>query len=187
MTLHILPYHLLLHLLHIAVSCHCPNHRAIKLQKIQQCLKIRKKTFDEEFNISHPDRNSEPHFPSQQELDDLVRDMGLTKSNAELLTSKLKKWNLLDLSCQSSSSRKGHERFSRYFSMTGFLYFCSDVDNLFEEFGIAHDPREWRLFIDRSSRCLKCILLHNGNQYPSIPIGHSGPNERRLQKRKVSF
>ena len=40
---------------------------------------------DGEFNKSHPDRNSEPHFPSQQELDDLVRDMGLTKSNAELL------------------------------------------------------------------------------------------------------
>ena len=44
MKLHILPYHLLLHLFHIAVSCHCPNHRAIKLQKIQQCPKIRKKT-----------------------------------------------------------------------------------------------------------------------------------------------
>ena len=43
MTLHILPYHLLLHLFHIAVSCHCPNHRAIKLQKIQQCLKMWKK------------------------------------------------------------------------------------------------------------------------------------------------
>ena len=54
---------------------------------------------DEEFNTSHPHRNSEPHFPRQQELDDLVRDMGLTKSNAELLTSRLKEWNLLDLSC----------------------------------------------------------------------------------------
>ena len=43
----------------------------------------------------------------------------------------------------------------------------------FEEFGIAHDPREWRLFIDSSSRSMKCVLLHNGNQYPSIPIGHS--------------
>ena len=128
---------------------------------------------DEEFNISHPHRNSEPHFPSQHEIDDLVRDMGLTKSNAELLTSRLKEWNLLDLSCRSSLSRKRHERFSRYFSMAGSLYFCSDVDNLFEEFGIAHDPREWHLFIDSFSRSLKYVLLHNRNQYPSILIGHS--------------
>ena len=106
---------------------------------------------DEEFNISHPDRNSEPHFPCQQELDDLVRGMGLTKSNAKLLTSRWKEWNLLDLSCRSSLSRKRHARFSRYFSMAGSLCLCSDVDNLFEEFGIAHDPRKWHPFKDSSS------------------------------------
>lgn len=32
---------------------------------------------------------------------------------------------------------------------------------------------DWRLFIDSSKRSLKCVLLHNGNQYGSIPIGHS--------------
>ena len=57
--------------------------------------------------------------------------------------------------------------------MAATLCFCSDVDDLFEEFGIAYDPRKWRLFIDSSSRSLKCVLFHNGNQYPSIPIGHS--------------
>ena len=30
--------------------------------------------------------SKEPHFPNQQETDDLIRDMGLTKENAELLT-----------------------------------------------------------------------------------------------------
>ena len=115
----------------------------------------------------------EPHFPSQQKVDDLVRDLGLTKSNAELLTSRLKEWNLLDTSCQCSSSRKRHERFSKYFSMVGSLCFCNNVDNVFEELGIVHDPKEWHLFIDSSSRNLKCVLLYNGNHYPSIPIGHS--------------
>ena len=37
-----------------------------------------------EFDISHSDINFKPHFSNQKELDDLVRDMGLTKSNAEL-------------------------------------------------------------------------------------------------------
>mgnify|MGYP003461241802 FL=1 len=30
------------------------------------------------------------HFPNKQDLDDLVRDLDLTKSNAELLTSRLR-------------------------------------------------------------------------------------------------
>ena len=124
---------------------------------------------DDDFNISQTYMSLEPHFPSQQEVDDLVTDLGLTKSNAELLTSRLKEWNLLDTLCRCSSSRKRHERFSKYFSMVGSLCFCNNVDKLFEELGIVHDPKEWRLFIDSSSRSLKCVLLHNGNHYPSIP------------------
>ena len=64
---------------------------------------------DDDFNISQTYMSLEPHFPSQQEVDDLVRDLGLTKSIAELLTSRLKEWNLLDTSCRCSSSRKRHE------------------------------------------------------------------------------
>ena len=39
--------------------------------------------------------------------------------------------------------------------------------------GIEYDPTEWRLFIDSSMRSLKVVLLHNGNQLGSIPIGYS--------------
>ena len=34
--------------------------------------------------------SKELHSPNQQEMDDLIRRMGLTKENAELLTSRLK-------------------------------------------------------------------------------------------------
>ena len=57
--------------------------------------------------------------------------------------------------------------------MVDSLCFCSNVDNLFEELGIVDDPKERRLLTDSSSRNLKCVLLHNGNHYPSILIGHS--------------
>ena len=53
------------------------------------------------------------------------------------------------------------------------MCFCSNVDNLFEELEIAHDSKEWRLFIGSSSRSLKYVLLDNGNHYALIPIGHS--------------
>ena len=36
-----------------------------------------------------------------------------------------------------------------------------------------YDPNEWRLFIDSSKKSLKCVLLHNGNLFGAIPIGHS--------------
>ena len=38
--------------------------------------------------------------------------------------------------------------------------------------GLDYVATELRLFIDSSTRCLKAILLHNGNKYSSIPIGH---------------
>jgi hypothetical protein len=31
---------------------------------------------------------------------------------------------------------------------------------------------EWRLFIDSSKRSLKAVVLHNSNNYASLPIGH---------------
>ena len=34
-------------------------------------------------------------------------------------------------------------------------------------------PDQWRLFIDSCKRSLKCVLLHKGNKYASIPIAHS--------------
>jgi len=51
--------------------------------------------------------------------------------------------------------------------------FCYYVDGLMNAFGIKHDPQKWRLFIDSSKVCLKAVLLHNGNQHPSIPVGHA--------------
>ena len=32
---------------------------------------------------------------------------------------------------------------------------------------------KWRLFIDSSKRSLKCVLLHKGNKFACVPIGHS--------------
>jgi hypothetical protein len=42
-----------------------------------------------------------------------------------------------------------------------------------QKFGVEYTVNEWRLFIDSSKRSLKAVLLHNGNNYASSPIGHS--------------
>ena len=53
-----------------------------------------------------------------------------------------------------------------------FVY-CHDVAGLLQAISCLYDSTEWRIFIDSSKPSLKCVLLHNGNRYTSIPIGHS--------------
>ncbi|GBN02404.1 hypothetical protein AVEN_127726-1 [Araneus ventricosus] len=59
------------------------------------------------------------------------------------------------------------------FCQDGDVIFCNDVNSLFKALGLQHNPQEWRLFIDSSKVSLKAVLLHNGNKYPSIPVGYA--------------
>jgi len=101
--------------------------------------------------------------------------MGLTKVYAELLTSRLKEWHLLDPTCKVTKYRKRHLSFASFFTVPQphSLCYCSDIFGLFNEIGIDYDPSDWRLFMDSSVKSLKAVLLHNGNEFPSIPVGHS--------------
>ena len=57
--------------------------------------------------------------------------------------------------------------------MQDAICFCNNVSGLFYSIGIPCISREWRLFIDSSSKSLKAVLLINGNKYPSLPLAHS--------------
>ena len=87
-----------------------------------------------------------PHFPTKKELDDLIRDLGLTKFGAELLASRLNEWNLLGDDCKSTAYRNRHLEFSVYFDVIEDLCYCKDVEGLFSAVGIHHNPTQWRLF-----------------------------------------
>ena len=106
------------------------------------------------------DTQTIPHFPKQAELNDLIRDLGLIKSKAELLKSRLKQ-------------RQRDDIFSHYFTLDEKVCYCHDITGLFEEIEFPYDPSNWRLFVDSSTRNVKAVLLHNGYKYPSIPITHS--------------
>ena len=133
---------------------------------------------DGDFEVDTQCSSKDPHFPNQNELDDRTRDLGLTKAKAEILSSHLKEWNLLAPSCKISKPRKQHVIFANFYAMSSdsdhsLLCYCTDIQGLFQEIGIAYSASDWHLFIDRSKRSLKAVLLHNGNVYPSIPIAHS--------------
>ena len=128
---------------------------------------------DPDYGFSDAVEERRPYFPNQKDINDLIRDLGLTKSNAELLTSRLKQWNLLDESVQVTDQRKRHKTFSNFFSQQDGLCVCNNVASLFEAIGLTCNLSEWCLFIDSSSRSLKAVLLHNGNNYPFLPMVHS--------------
>lgn len=113
------------------------------------------------------------HRLSQAELNDWVRDLELTKEKAELLASRMKQFNFLEPNVNVTYYRKRQEPYAKYYSVESKICFCNDIPGLFRELGQPYDPNQWRLFIDSSKESLKAVLLHNGNEKPSIPIAHA--------------
>lgn len=96
---------------------------------------------------------------SNEMFEDLVRDLRLFPELAEVLGSRLKEWNLTDSGFVATSGRARGltEKFDSWYRHDEIndLYYCHDVDRLFNELGHPHKPDEWRLFIDSSVNSLK--------------------------------
>lgn len=132
------------------------------------------KSSDEDDEYRHPSVDDKtPQLFSQAELNDLVRDLDLSKEAAQLLGSRLKEKNLLAPETTFYMFRTREKDLLQFFKMEDDFVFCDDIKGLLAAMGCQYQPHEWRLFIDSSKRSLKCVLLHNGNKFASIPIGHS--------------
>ena len=63
--------------------------------------------------------------------------------------------------------------------------YCADIAQLLLKLRVPlYEPKDWRLFIDSSKRSLKCVLLHNGNQFASVPIAHSATLKEKYEAMK---
>ena len=116
---------------------------------------------------------SAPLLINQERLNDLVRDLYLSKENAEVLGSRLQQWNLLEPETTTSSFRIRNQSPARYYASAENICYCKDIEGLMTKLGFEHNPANWRLFIDSSKTSLKAVLLHNGNIKLSIPVGYS--------------
>lgn len=137
---------------------------------------VSESSIDTENDIFEPttSKNTDPQRFSQEELNDLVRDLGLPKDLSEIIGPRLKDKNLLAPGTTFYWYRKREAEFVDNFSQNGALVFCNNISNLVNRLGcLDYKPTDWRLFIDSSKRSLKAVLLHNGNFYASIPVGHS--------------
>jgi len=82
--------------------------------------------------------------------------------------------------------RTREEKLLPYFTQEDELVYCSDIPGIMLQMGLTeYRPEDWRLFIDSSVRSLKCVLLHNGNRYSSIPIAHSTTLKEQYENVKL--
>ena len=123
--------------------------------------------------MGHEPTTNLPQLFDQKGLNDLIRDLNLSKNMAEILGSRLKERNWLGNYVKISLYWNRKKDLTTYFSSQDTLIYCNDVDGLMRAFGHEHQPENWRLFIDSNKPSLKVVLLHNGNEYPSIPVAHA--------------
>jgi hypothetical protein len=96
----------------------------------------------------------------QNELNDLIRDLNLSKDSSELHASILKEKNVLQPGAKITFNRRREKDLLSFFTKDNNLVFCNDIGNLLKGTGLSeYNPSEWRLFIDSSKRSLKCVLL----------------------------
>jgi len=79
--------------------------------------------------------SNDQHLLTQADLNDIVRDLNMSKKQAELFGSGLKGWNLLRQDTKVCFYRGCHEEFKDFFSQEDGVVFCNDVCSIMEVLG----------------------------------------------------
>ncbi len=129
-------------------------------------------TTDVEYSPNEISQAPQPF--NQEDLNDLIRDLGLSKLQAILMASRLKERNLLESNTKINCYKKREQLLVPFFSKEEHLVYCNNIAGLLCAMGIEnYNPEDWRLFLDSNKTSIKAVLLHNGNKYGSVPVGYS--------------
>ena len=87
---------------------------------------------ESDFHFEEPTEGTTevPHLISQAELQDLARDLCLSKEKADLLGSRLKQWNFLQKGASITIFRNRHLVLVPYFCLEDDICFCQDIRGL---------------------------------------------------------
>ena len=129
--------------------------------------------------------DQQPKLFNQAELNDLVRDLNLPKTSALILGSRLKAKRMLCTDTTFAWYKHLEKKYICFFAMEQSLVYCVDIQGLIEKLGTVYNPSDWRLFIDASKSSLKAVLLHNRNQFASIPLAHSTCMKESYENMKI--
>ena len=119
------------------------------------------------------DDDQQPKPFDKAELNDLVRDLNLPKASALILGSGLKAKHMLSTDTTFAWYKLRENEYICFFAKEHSLVYCVDVQGLIKKLGTVYNFNDWHFFIDTSKSSLKAVLLHNTNQFASIPVAHS--------------
>ena len=118
------------------------------------------------------DDDQQPKPFNQADLNDLDRDMNLTKAFALILGSRLKAKRTLSTDTTFAWYKHRENEYIRFFAKEHSFAYFEDVQGLIKKLGTVKNFNDWRLFTDASKSILKDVLLHNTNQFAFIPLAH---------------
>ena len=81
--------------------------------------------------------------------------------------------------------RGRHQEFKDFFSQEEGVVFCNDVCSVIGVLGHEFNPDQWRLFIDSSKVSLNVVLLHNGSNFPSVPLAQTADMKESYESMKL--
>lgn len=127
-------------------------------------------SFEDNVSVYSSASGNEPHWIMQEDLNDLPRDLYLSKQQSELLTSQLKQWKLYKADVRITSFRTHKKDFVSLFNIEKRVCYCTNVFCLFTFLGFPHNPSDWRLFIDSSSEVSRLCFCTMGINTPAFPL-----------------
>ena len=96
--------------------------------------------------------------------------------------SRLRGWSLLQKDTKVCFFRNRQEEIQDLYSEENDLVYCNNICGVMDVLDHEHKTTEWRLLIDSSKTCLKTVLLHNGNKFPSVPIADATNMKETYEK-----
>ena len=103
--------------------------------------------------------STNPKTFSQGQLNDLVRDLNLSRESSELLASRLGEHGVLDSGTKNTFYRNRDDLLLRFFTTEDDFVFYNNIPSLLAEMGLSkYDLNEWRLFIDSSKHNFKMCV-----------------------------
>ncbi|KAF2351010.1 hypothetical protein FHG87_018235 [Trinorchestia longiramus] len=125
-------------------------------------------------DIYRSGEDDQPVPLTQAELNDLTRDLNISKDSAQVLGSRHLEKRLLAPGTTYYSYRVREREFRKFFMFdeVSSLVYRNNIASLIELLGLKYDAMEWTLFTDSPSRSLRAVL-NIGNKFSSIPVGYS--------------
>ncbi|KAI6647804.1 hypothetical protein LOD99_8519 [Oopsacas minuta] len=104
-----------------------PVPKPLVASKVQECVDTEP---EDQFDTSFEVPSDAPKLFSQEDLNDLVRDLDLSKESALLLGSRLKERNLLEARTTFYWYRNREQEFEPFFSMDNELFYYNNIQEL---------------------------------------------------------